>query len=1104
MKRNSVTTPEQRRASNPRRSVWVSANAGSGKTHVLVERVIRLLLDGAHPSTILCVTYTKAAASEMSERLFGRLSRWSIISDEELDAELRNVGAENNHGTRQNARKLFTATLETPGGLKVQTLHGFAERLLQLFPVEAGMVPGFSVMDENAEQEMERAAAQLILDQDESSPLRHDLSQIAYALSAPEFAALLAEFAATLRSSGLKFSSREVYEGTLKSALEIPITSRLSEINRLLAEVDGDAYSRQAGILKQCAGSSAKDRIDLLVNIAHGDATLEKRVRYFITGEKTLRKSLLPKAVAEKCPDVVEFLDQEAQRFFSLLTQRDMLARISASGAVLNLSQVFEKHVEREKRRTGRYNFDDLIERAQRLLASSHSASWVLFKLDPGLTHILLDEAQDTSPAQWKIIGALAQEFFSGRGNAGATARTLFVVGDRKQSIFSFQGADLDTFGSSRIEFLTLKDALEQPVEGVELAISYRSSQIILDVVDQVFKPQALSHIGIKAHDQSERPHTAIDPLIPGHFAMWNLIDAVTPAETPHSWQARLEREDEESARRRLARQIAETLGSWIGHRVLAAERRPVQASDILILVQSRGQLYRLILSELNRRGLAVAGADRLALQSSLPVQDCLALAQWCLLPMDDHSLACVLKSPLMPHVVSEDELFLLAHGRDDTSLWSRVLERQNPNIGFLTACKERAAVLSPHAFFAWAVNEALIRYSKRMGIEATEALDAIVDEAQSYTVEHGGGLSGFLYWFSAQDVELKRELDQGAGAIRVMTVHGAKGLEGNIVILPDTADRPVQAHRFSPFLSAPRESAFVGLPLWRMSGLLASETYRSWQDAEKRLQLEERNRLLYVAMTRAKFELYMAGIQITKTLPTDCWWQTVSAAVGTEVLEDFFSSPEGEAEFELGEQKPDTELPLWLSSKAPETVLPPQAIAAAMPKAANDLSRGQRYHNILEALGRISAARRVAMTSTLASRFQVSEDEIQHLSAVLNIPELAIFNQTSTRSEVDIRGVLPRGLTVSGRVDRLLITATDIWLLDYKTDRVVPENRSADHPYLRQMAVYAAVLRQAYPTKILHAALVWTETKTVEWLSPEVLSRPLDDLQDSYVASAS
>jgi ATP-dependent helicase/nuclease subunit A len=1109
-------TAEQRRAADPASSVWVAANAGSGKTHVLVDRVVRLLLAGASPQAILCLTFTKAAAAEMSTRLFKRLGEWVAMSDADLDDELTRLGERNiDRAMRAEARKLFARALETPGGLRIQTIHAFCERLLQLFPVESGLAPGFRIMDDVERQRLEEDAFRAAL-MDEGEGIREawsfleagDISSLqSLVKSAKEF---LGDRAG-LRQKLAEPEFIVTLESKLAAIMGGVDTRSVEVIDAEILTIDQKRYLHLAKILGPFGTFSKHDTPALLRSVGDGTPTLGKCVALFLTASGSERKDIVAKKAKDDHPGEIEWLYAEKRRVFDLMHKRALREILDATVLVSAAFAGVQSRIVEEKRKRGLYDFDDLIARTSQLLSKAESAQWVLNKLDAGLSHILVDEAQDTSPAQWQIIKSLAEEFFAGAGRPRAETRTIFAVGDVKQSIFSFQGADTSAFTDAQAFF---QEKAGEHFNDVGLAISYRSTPEILRVVDKVFAPETPARIGYGANAAHERDHTAQREGKPGVFELWPLIEAPDVEPEDH-WQAPVDRKSEASPHLQAARLIASQVKSWIGRRVIVAAEKIVEPKDILILVQRRGgALFQGLIAELRKHGVPVAGADRLQLQHSLIIQDLMALGQALRLPQDDYALACVLKSPLVPKPLTDDELLGLAHGRDKNSLWRSLHDdaSQIGNAGYLADLLTLSQEAGPFDFFSRVTQNCARAICERLGSEAEDAVAEFLNLAMDHELTESVSIASFLDHLQRGETIIKREMEQASGEVRIMTVHGAKGLEAPIVILADAAYFRTEKTENGIVPLPDDVGVLKGFPMFVPNTIVKPGVVEKWKQAKADRALAERYRLLYVAMTRARDELYVFGSSGKRGEKEKNWYATIAEAFKTPDV----ACPVHDVSHDIGTILRHGAEPVLVDAEATKievtATFPPWAtrpVAETMPRrpnylaARNDQSldadaakRGVAIHRILELLGDAAVAEREALARQQAKKLGLQDEDITGLLKFLSTTDANLFFAPGSSAEVELRGTLPNGERVNSRVDRLVESAATFWLLDYKTGQ--RQALGSDHAYVKQMAKYAWLLRAAQPGTEVKAALLWTQTGALDWLDTGLLSRSFERLMQA------
>lgn len=1145
----------QRVAADPAISAFVTANAGSGKTKTLIDRVARLLLARVQPEAILCVTYTKAAAAEMQRRLFERLGKWSVTSDADLRAELaRLVGdPEDVYDARRlsEARALFAQALETPGGLKIQTIHAFCEKLLRRFPLEAGVSPGFTVMDDQASAAIARAARRATAAWVDShqDAFAEAYARFSVALDFQSFEAMFDGFEArrgqimayVARCGGL---SEAVADAWTRCGFDAPI-SAADLAAQAVARLDLGAWRAAATVLFDGGGKQDAKYAEALAAVARDpDATLDLALRALFTegGEGTPATWPAKTSGLKSREDLREALLLE-QAKLEAARERVRAAKVAEdTEGALRLAVLYVTSHQVEKDARGALDFTDLIDRTRVLLTEKVEAAWVLYKLDGGVDHILLDEAQDTAPEQWEILRALTADFFAGETSQGWSGRraerTLFVVGDEKQSIYSFQGADPQRLLIETQGYIARIEAVGAVGKGVPLTVSYRSTREVLSFVDALFSdpetregvPPPVGHDLVR-HELFRHGH-------PGCVDLWPLTREL-PGEEREAWEAPVDAEGERSANRRLAEAIAaETVailkrGDAVFDKDLG-RHRAAHAGDILVLVRRRKVLFEEILRALKRRGVPVAGADRLSLSSHIAFEDLLALGRFVLFPDDDLTLAALLKTPFCS--LTDEDVYALAKGRRAT-LWTELRRRAEERSEWIVARTVLDWALAegrrrqPFEFFAgWmGLTDADGRSHRakvltRLGAEAEEALDEFL--AQVMEAEQRGvrDLEALVADFAALDIVVKREMEGARREVRVMTAHGSKGLEAPIVFLPETTVK--RGAGGSPLLVTED-----GALLWCASGKGDCDASAKARRLREEKESQEALRLLYVALTRARDRLVLCGRidARTKDDKVGGWYAAARAAFAhPDIAPDVRTVGEDEAAFlRYGPDPvpaPRVEEHLRAAAAAPgwmTRAAPPEPAAAryAAPSRIEDNARlpapsplarvaglgryrrGEIVHKLLQLLPDVAPGQRAdAANRLLGAERDLTDAQREEMAAaafgVLDDARFAAVFGPGSRAEVALAGTsahLPRGLAVSGRVDRLVVDADRVLVVDYKTHRPSPDRiEDADPAYLAQMAVYVAVLREVFPGRTVEAALVWTDGPKLMPVPEKVMAQAL------------
>jgi ATP-dependent helicase/nuclease subunit A len=1132
----------QHHASDPTVSAWVSANAGSGKTHVLAQRVIRLLLDGTDPGKILCLTFTKAAAANMANRVFTTLARWITLEDAELDNAIRQVGvARSDAATRAAARRLFASALETPGGLKIQTIHAFCARLLQQFPFEAHVAARFRVLEEVQQRELlERVRLSVLLEAsaEPESTLGRALAGATTAASDLAFKIALDE-AIRERDHVMDLVERALgiagVRAQLSHLLDIAAADTLEQIEREIVEsplLPASEWTAVADIMAT-GSSQIQKRAEQLREAAalSGAARLRAYLSVFLTDGGTARNAIMTMALARDYPELARRLEEEKHRVVGLCVRRRAATVRDRTAALLTIAVEVIARYRAEKERSGLLDYDDLIEKTLALL-DRVDAAWVHYKLDLGINHLLIDEAQDTSPRQWKIIERLVSEFTTGIGARGTLARSIFAVGDEKQSIFSFQGAAPEAFATMRHRFESAHLDAELPFLPVEFKHSFRSLQVILDAVDMVFRrPEA--HAGLSA-DEVPTAHTAVRARAPGFVELWPLVE---PDDKPEieAWDAPFDTTSETNPRAKLSRMIAAAIRSWIARSETigsGSELRVVRPGDILVLVRQRGPLFEAIIRALKDASIPVAGADRLVLTEHIAVMDLLVLADAILLEQDDLALATVLKSPLFG--LSEEELFQLALNRRG-SLRNALRERRPDIAGALDDLGVEARRATPFEFYAGLLGAGggRKRFLGRLGTEANDALDEFLNLALDYETREAPSLQGFVSWMRTASADIKRDMEIARDEVRVMTVHGAKGLEAPIVILADTTTPPAGPPQYQPRLIALREQTPAPCLVWMPNRDDEVDSIKQARNAAMAAVANEYRRLLYVAMTRAADRLIVCGARGKQSIPPGCWYQLVHEGLATSELLVEEAGDHGESNvlrFRTAPPDPATRpppqadqialalTPAWLNapfereSAAAEPRLTPSAAAHRSGTADSSarriaLRRGTLVHRLLQSLPDIPAHRRPEAARQFLMRAgpELSAEHDLLLAKLLHLFGDVHFEplfSPGSRAEVPIAGRIELSGSmrlVSGQIDRLAVTETEVLIADYKTDRPAPQQWENVPPaYRRQLALYRAVLMRLYPDRPVRAALIWTDGPVMMELSADALDAELARLTEA------
>jgi ATP-dependent helicase/nuclease subunit A len=1144
----STAAADFRLAASPDHSLWVNASAGTGKTNILTRRVLGLLLHGQSAHKILCLTFTKAAAAEMAQRIRQQLSAWTLLDAPALTRQLCEIVDAHtvDEAMLARAQNLFARCLDIPDGMKIQTIHAFCQHVLQRFPIEAGLIPNFRIVDEGEAKIWQAGALDQVLSAAKNdAAARADFELLAeYCASPEQLLGLLRQWAA----------ERQHWQDALRA--HGGIDTMLGQAARLMdlePPLNKSAYLAQACVDEALAVKELRNATALLGESGKTDRARAQSIAgflarapndradffplyasAFLTATGEIRKQLYAKAFAENHADAAAALEREAARVQGVDQQLRLRQLLGNSHAALRLCSAWAEAYGRRKSAAHALDYNDLIQHTLALLQKPGVAPWILYKLDGGLDHILIDEAQDTSPEQWAIIRALTADFFTGDTAPGRRV-TVFAVGDPKQSIYSFQGADPHGFMRMHGNYQRDAFAASKNLVTLPLQISYRSTKPILQLVDSVFTTTP-AEAGVRYFHLAERvqaearqeitlEHISIRDAAPGLVEIWPLQpEAEKAAIDP--WQTPETRQGARGGEQMLAQAIAAQIATWLERGEMLPENaitkrpmRKMRAGDIIILLQRRHSLVGALTRALKQYRIPVSGADRLILTDHIAIQDLLAMARFCFLPQDDFNLACLLKSPLLgwPVDTVEERLFRAAHGRGDVTLWQKLqdLAQTDPSgpwpetVAYLQGLIARAQTQTAAEFFSQVLlaDGGRSAFLNRLGSECLDPLDELMNLCWQKR-ENLPELRRFVDWIAAEQPQIKRDLAGGdLDQVRIMTVHAAKGLQAPVVFLPDTNLLGRGGRQVADWLVDEKNH----LLLWPGSAANVTGAAKAWQNRARLGELEEYRRLLYVAMTRAEDRLYIANHGKTQS---ESWFSYIRQAAHSlaqdgqaEPVEFDFAAlgfPEwrgagwrirfGAAAPDAAAQSaasvpPKTALPDWWHTQAPNEAAPARIIrpsgvgdALLSPLAAR---RGDIIHRLLQTLPELPPAQRTAS----AARFlgQLRPELANNEQAQIMAEVLALFTDPAHseffapgQSEVPIAGKVD-GVMIRGQIDRLVIGARDVWLLDYKTSQTPPHDMAEIiRRYGRQISGYTQLLTRIYPGHTIHPAILFTHNASL------------------------
>lgn len=1039
----------QVQASDPKFSAWVSASAGTGKTKILTDRVLRLLLQNAEFNKILCLTFTNAAAGEMKERIASALSDWANAEPSALEQKLLlTLGRNCTKKELEQAKSLYDKYLNSDEKINVQTIHSFCQKLLKKFPLEAGVSPGFTIIDEIKSYQILKKTKNELLSKDALLPINDYLNANFHEVTIDE---IISEIIQN-KSKFLNTSYEHKY-----------IKSKSQEIIESLNNV--------------CVLDWQKiSSITLVKEFVGANQSPERIKKFFLTDSGQKRQRIVPQKIAKPGSTLYSDLEIIQDQVFAL-DQKEKAMQLELHSKLLSmLGSAILAEYEEYKEKKGLLDYDDLIIYACRLLKASDAKEWVLYKLDGGIDHLLVDEAQDTSFIQWQIIEALIAEFYSGDSKESKQERTVFIVGDEKQSIFSFQGADVSSFTKMNS---FLKDRMrygDKDFKDLQLEISYRSAKEILDGVHIVFdnicqKMPGLFKTNIKKLSAHRNMHS-------GSIEVWPLC---TSTETIDDFWPIATNEEAKTPQIILAEKISSFIQKQIASkRVLPATGKEIAPNDFMILFRTRDELTNDVIHALKKDNIEVTGLDRISLCDSLAVMDLISIAKFALNPYDDLNLCSLLKSPIFG--LSEKELYNIAINQKESSVWKML--QSNDKYASLYKKLQNFIELyqASHVgnFFQYIVD--ILGYrtvlNSHCGPDSNDTIDELLYACNNFHKQNNSSIQHFIFWIEEYNTSIKRS-STDTGKVKIMTLHASKGLQSPFVILCDTTSIPTQTNRFQ----------------WNDDNILLSvknssltpEYYKDIKKQEQDKTYAEYLRLLYVGMTRAEDHLIICGYQGKRAIPENCWYELIRSSLSKKsIINDdgslIFGNKHQDVSPRKSEKNYDNEIEFFSSKLISETIRIKQkpifSYNHPSPLTKKDpMSYGLIFHKVIEdslVVPDLNIMKTHPLIQTLNAesrkRMLSSIDKITNNQKFCNLVKKDFYTEISI-------GTKEEELTKAGRIDLMVIKNSEVIIIDYKSD-INPPNSTQKIPksYKNQLNFYKNITQTLYPKKDIITMILWLE----------------------------
>ena len=1073
----------QAQASNPAYNVWVSASAGSGKTKVLTDRILRLLLSGIAPRKILGITFTKNAAAGMQQRIDDILSFWGYgdhkLVANDLESRLKLWSMACDHKKIIEIQALARSLLAGSDKVRIQTIHSFCQSLLKAFPLEAKVDHNFTVIDERQQQDLVKQAITDVI-----TKKQFELTVISQFMDEESFLSAIDDFlqeAPNPDETQVKTKLQQIY-GIIDDSVSL---------EQLAAEFYDGTKQLDLKQLRQILIHGSKteqkqgEHLTNWLQLPNKQEQLDMYLRVFLTQKGELRQKVITSKTSKQYPDMAQIMIEEQTRVHTFAQTRKALQAFMLNFNIYKIGTGIAEQFKFLKQQRAFLDYDDLIAKCADLLVNNSAAAWVMYKLDGGIDHILVDESQDTSPLQWRVITALINEFITSDKH-----KTFFIVGDEKQSIYSFQGASMECFHDSYKSLQQLCQNHKKTFKHIELNISFRSTPAVLKAVDHTFNSiswldEPIKHLAARNHDY-------------GRVELWDLVKSQDQQSESNSESnaAHILAFNSDfkglSAQVIEAKRIADQIKHMLDHKIiLPSKKHPITPGDIMILVQRRGNLMDKIIKYLQKAQIPVAGQDRILLTNNIAIQDLMALARFLCLPLDDFSLACALKSPLFN--LNDDDLFDLTH-KSTVSLWQSL---QN-NSKYTHICEQLKKWLNlvdysrSYEIFSTILAQHSKSFTQTMGETIIEILDEflrLVLESERYTSPN---LESFIAWFEHYDNEVVRVTEKST-KVQIMTVHGAKGLQAPIVFLPDTTN--VCSLKAKMWWE-------TGIPLLNVNNNECPESLIPYKKTALQKLYREYLRLLYVAMTRAEDILIISGQEGRQSSQLQSWSQIINSSMEQyanrvlikEMSHEVWRFSRNEEldlqvlEATINEPESKLEIPKWLNvNVAPEysiDIITPSTMIDKSPKTkanAPNLApfKGEIMHKLLEILPHYDRAQwpiigqHIGKSYTQDSTIDINQFIAQANKIITQFPDIFSKGQ----AEVAVAAQLlfnGKQCQVQGRVDRVIIEGNIVKIIDFKTG----EPKSI---YTKQLELYRKVFAQTHPQYEIKSYLLWLDTLQLE-----------------------
>ena len=1060
-------------------SVWVSASAGSGKTTVLVNRLLMLLLNDIDVSKILCITFTKTAAAEMKERIYKILSNWTFMTDEEIKSDIKNkLGIEK--PDLKIARTLFAKIIDNVDNLKILTIHSFCQQIIARFPIEAGVYPNFELIEEVKSRELiEEAFNVVIMDKN----IEEYFKTVILTENEDDFFTRISDIVNNRRylSDNINYDEKlkeiigaddEIeYEDKVRNFFE---DTNIDNILKLKEVVEKKGTENQA----ESYGKAITDFI------AFNGIYFEEYISLFLTKDKHSMKKPIKAITSDDF--FLKIYEEEAARCKLFLITIENLEIYKFSKASLHIALAVLQKYKEIKVAKGFLDFDDLLTLTYKLLNNSEYSAWVNYKLDNGIEHLLLDEAQDTSTLQWKIIEKLTEDFFAGDTKSEKN-RTIFIVGDEKQSIFSFQGANPEMFEEEYINYYNLINSAKKTINNVKLDYSYRSLKEILTFVDTIFdgNEDKISKLEKQIKHKNVRNGD-------GFIELWPLVEYVEEDdEEKDLGQIVFDDDNKTKKQALLSKYIAQKIYNLVNsNRAIVAKdgnKRPIKYGDIMILSKNRNKiLLSFLIAALNKMGIPNSGLDKIDLFDNIIIKDFIFLLTFIIFNDDDLSLANIIKSPIFN--LKEKDLFNICDykNKNNTSMYDALKICYPDSYDFLQDILENTSK-GIYGIINYVSDRCRQNFLSRFGNDFNLIMDKFYDFIIDFEKNNSTSLIDFVNFVNNNSNEIKKDIDiNDDNCVKIMTAHASKGLQAPIVFLCE-ATMGTSGNRS-------KNLWYKDVPVYNKKSYICDSIKSEINNND----FNEYCRLLYVAATRAENELYICGL-VKKNSKDDNWYTMSKTALEklkaeasvfdfddklqkiTYGKENFLDNVEKlENNNNINGNVIDLKIYQEDKTKIKKIIAPSQFYNhvdrdTAFEATDKNILMGKAIHKLLEVLPNTKNKDKVA-DLYLNNMFASLENKKFIKNKVFDV--LNKFNDfygERSKAEVPIIGEVD-GNIVSGRIDRLIEYDDKIVVLDYKnTKKHYRTKDDLPQNYVEQLNLYRSLLEKIYGNKKIFCYILIT-----------------------------